>query len=156
PGPASAPAPEALPAMASTLSSAGERALVMARPLRGGGVELVQALISDVEGVVELRVGDNSRGAWRKILKEALEQGGTVELPQHEAAALLAEARAPTSAPARPSPPAWTSRCATSAYSPRSRPSCPHPSPRTRAAPWRATCSTRRGSWPRGCPRSPR
>ncbi|WP_164017327.1 hypothetical protein [Pyxidicoccus trucidator] len=92
PSHAAAPVPEALPAMASTLSSAGERAVVMARALRGGGVEMVQALISDVEGVVELRVGDTSRGGWRKLLREALEQGGTVELPQHEAAALLAEA----------------------------------------------------------------
>jgi len=89
---AAAPMSEPLPAMASTISSAGERALVMGRALRGGGVEMVQALISDVEGVVELRLGEKSRAHWRKLLKEALDSGGTVELPQHEAAALLAEA----------------------------------------------------------------
>ncbi|MCP3141259.1 hypothetical protein [Pyxidicoccus xibeiensis] len=92
PARAAASAPEALPAMASTITSAGERALVLGRVLRGGGVEMVQALVSDVEGVVELRLGEKSRGNWRRILREALERGGAVELPQHEAAALLAEA----------------------------------------------------------------
>jgi hypothetical protein len=89
---AATPAPESLPAMASTLTSAGERALILARVLRGGGVETVQAVISDVEGVVELRVGEQSRGTWRRLVKEALSQGGMVELPLPEAAALLAEA----------------------------------------------------------------
>ncbi|MBZ4417017.1 hypothetical protein [Myxococcus sp. RHSTA-1-4] len=89
---AAAPAPEALPAMASTITSAGERALVLARVLRGGGVEVVQAVVSDVLGVVELRVGDKSRGNWRRLLKEGLAHGGTMELPMHEAATLLAEA----------------------------------------------------------------
>lgn len=89
---AAAPAPDTLPAMASTITSAGERALVLARPLKGGGVEMVQALLTDVQGVVELRVGETSRGNWRRILKEAQERDGTVEMPQHEAAALLAEA----------------------------------------------------------------
>ncbi|MCY1015296.1 hypothetical protein [Pyxidicoccus sp. MSG2] len=89
---AAAPAPDALPAMASTITNAGERALVMGRVLRGGGVEMVQALVSDVEGVMELRVGEKSRGNFRRLLKEGLAQGGTVEVPQHEAALLLAEA----------------------------------------------------------------
>jgi hypothetical protein len=97
PPPAEAPraapaAPEALPALASTLTSAGERALVLARPLKGAGVEVVQAVISDVLGVVKLSVGDKSRGNWRRFVKEGLAQGGIVELPPHEAAALLAEA----------------------------------------------------------------
>lgn len=90
--PRAAPAQEALPAMASTITSAGERALVMARALKGGGVEMVQALVNETEGVVELRVGEKSRGSFRRLLKEGLERGGTVELPLHEAAALLAEA----------------------------------------------------------------
>ncbi|QSQ27866.1 hypothetical protein JY651_24495 [Pyxidicoccus parkwayensis] len=90
--PRAAPVSEALPAMASTITSAGERALVMARPLKGGGVEMVQALVTEAEGVVELRVGEKSRGSFRRILKEALERGGAVELPLHEAATLLAEA----------------------------------------------------------------
>ncbi|MFP2933963.1 hypothetical protein ACLESO_54340, partial [Pyxidicoccus sp. 3LG] len=87
-----APASESLPAMATVITSAGERALVLGRALKGGGVEMVQALVSDVEGVVELRLGEKNRGNWRRLLKEGLERGGTVELPQHEAAALLAEA----------------------------------------------------------------
>ncbi|NMO23767.1 hypothetical protein HG543_54310, partial [Pyxidicoccus fallax] len=87
-----APAAEALSAMASTITSAGERALVLARAQRGGGVEVVQAVVSDVLGVIELRVGDKSRGNWRRLLKEGLAHGGTVELPHQEAVTLLAEA----------------------------------------------------------------
>ncbi|NTX36286.1 hypothetical protein HUA74_13755 [Myxococcus sp. CA051A] len=90
--PRPSPSPEALPALASTVTGRGERALVMGRVLRAGGIEMVQALISDEEGVLQLQLQEASRSIWRRILKDGLEQGGTVELPQHEAAALLAEA----------------------------------------------------------------
>ncbi|QSQ16624.1 hypothetical protein [Myxococcus landrumensis] len=85
-------APEELPALASTVTGRGERAVVLGRAVRGGGIEVVQALLSDEHGVVQLQLDEKSRGMWRRILKEGLEQGGTVELPLNTAVALLAEA----------------------------------------------------------------
>ncbi|ATB46953.1 hypothetical protein [Corallococcus macrosporus] len=84
--------PEALDALASAITSEGERALVLARPLRGAGVEVVQMQVSDERGVVALQLGDRSRGTWRKLVKDGLAHGGIVELPSEEATALLAEA----------------------------------------------------------------
>ncbi|MCP3060695.1 hypothetical protein LXT21_18070 [Myxococcus sp. K38C18041901] len=86
------PASDALPALASIITGRGERALVLGRSIRGGGVEVVQALLTDEHGVIQLQLGEKGRGAWRRVIKEGLEQGGTMELPVHEAAALLAEA----------------------------------------------------------------
>jgi hypothetical protein len=86
-------APEALSGLVSAITSQGERGLVLARVLRGSaGVEMVQAQLSDVRGVVALQLGDKSRANWRKLVKEGLAHGGIVELPAAEAAALLAEA----------------------------------------------------------------
>ncbi|AGC44303.1 hypothetical protein MYSTI_02987 [Myxococcus stipitatus DSM 14675] len=87
-----AAAPEEFPALASTLTGRGERAVVLGRAVRGGGIEVVQALLSDEQGVVQLQLDEKSRGTWRRILKEGLEQEGTVELPLHKAVELLAEA----------------------------------------------------------------
>ncbi len=91
-GPPPAPAAETLNALASAITSEGERALVMARMLRGAGVEVVQMQLSDERGVVALQLGDRNRATWRKLVKDGLAHGGIVELPQAEAAALLAEA----------------------------------------------------------------
>ncbi|WP_141332794.1 hypothetical protein, partial [Myxococcus sp. AB025B] len=82
----------ALPALASIITGRGERALVLGRAIRGGGIEVVQALLTDEHGVIQLQLGEKGRGAWRRVIKEGLEQGGTMELPVDEAAALLAEA----------------------------------------------------------------
>ncbi|GHG74235.1 hypothetical protein [Comamonas sp. JC664] len=90
--PPPAPAAETLNALASAITSEGERALVMARMLRGAGVEVVQMQLSDERGVVALQLGDRNRATWRKLVKDGLAHGGIVELPQAEAAALLAEA----------------------------------------------------------------
>lgn len=91
--PRPAATPEALPGLVSAMTSQGERGLVLARVLRGSaGVEMVQAQLSDVRGVVALQLGDKSRANWRKLVKEGLAHGGIVELPAAEAAALLAEA----------------------------------------------------------------
>ncbi|MFY1826994.1 hypothetical protein ACN47A_13825 [Myxococcus fulvus] len=87
-----APTSDALPALASIITGRGERALVLGRAIRGGGIEVVQALLTDEHGVIQLQLGEKGRGAWRRVIKEGLEQGGTMELPVHEAAALLAEA----------------------------------------------------------------
>ncbi len=70
PTPERAEAPEDLPGTMSPILGTGDRALVFARPLRGGGVELYQALISDELGIVKLdRIGSN-RGVYRQRLKE--------------------------------------------------------------------------------------
>ncbi|WP_426750839.1 hypothetical protein [Myxococcus sp. Y35] len=90
--PRGAAAPEVLNALASAITGTGERALVMARTLRGAGVEVVQMQLSDEHGVVALQVGDRSRATWRKLVKEGLAHGGIVELPYEVATGLLAEA----------------------------------------------------------------
>ncbi|GEL69749.1 hypothetical protein [Myxococcus virescens] len=90
--PPPAAAPEALNALASAVTGDGERALVLARVLRGAGVEVVQMQLSDERGVVALQLGDRNRATWRKLVKDGLAHGGIVELPPEEAAALLAEA----------------------------------------------------------------
>ncbi|QDE89521.1 hypothetical protein BHS06_11435 [Myxococcus xanthus] len=90
--PPPAAAPEALNALASAVTGGGERALVLARVLRGAGVEVVQMQLSDERGVVALQLGDRNRATWRKLVKDGLAHGGIVELPPEEAAALLAEA----------------------------------------------------------------
>ncbi|AKQ67529.1 hypothetical protein A176_004441 [Myxococcus hansupus] len=92
PARATSAAPEPLNALASAITHEGERALVMARLLRGAGVEVVQMQLSDARGVVALQLGDRNRATWRKLVKDGLAHGGIVELPQDEAAALLAEA----------------------------------------------------------------
>jgi hypothetical protein len=91
--PRPAAATELLPGLVSAMTSQGERGLVLARVLRGSaGVEMVQAQLSDVRGVVALQLGDKSRANWRKLVKEGLAHGGIVEIPAADAAALLAEA----------------------------------------------------------------
>ncbi|NVJ06856.1 hypothetical protein HUW63_16595 [Myxococcus sp. AM001] len=90
--PPRAAAPEPLDALASAVTSGGERALVLARVLRGAGVEVVQMQLSDERGVVALQLGDRNRATWRKLVKDGLAHGGIVELPLEEAAVLLAEA----------------------------------------------------------------
>ncbi|QDE82281.1 hypothetical protein [Myxococcus xanthus] len=90
--PPRAAAPEPLNALASAVTGGGERALVLARVLRGAGVEVVQMQLSDERGVVALQLGDRNRATWRKLVKDGLAHGGIVELPPEEAAALLAEA----------------------------------------------------------------
>ncbi|MCP3105559.1 hypothetical protein LZ198_42615, partial [Myxococcus sp. K15C18031901] len=92
PAPRAAPPPEALPALASVVTGRGERALVLGRAVKGGGIEVAQVLVSDERGVLQLHLDEKSRGTWRRLLKEGVEKGGTVELPLADAAALLAEA----------------------------------------------------------------
>ncbi|XXF75885.1 hypothetical protein P2318_22880 [Myxococcaceae bacterium GXIMD 01537] len=89
--PPTAPTPEALPALLSATTASGQFALVLARPLQGGGLELVQALISDDTGVLELSLSEVSRGGFRRLVRDARTQQHAVEVPREEAAALLAE-----------------------------------------------------------------
>ncbi len=81
--PAAAPKPEEveeLPAIGSPVSGMGERALMLARPQRGGGLQVFQLLITDEAGVVQLGRGEASRGTFRKQLKELKEKKAPVLL----------------------------------------------------------------------------
>jgi hypothetical protein len=84
--------PEPLPAVLTSIDGTGERVLEIARPLRGGGVEAVQFLLSDEQGVVRIQVGELSRGDYRRSVKLATEPGpeAAVEVPQAEALERLA------------------------------------------------------------------
>jgi hypothetical protein len=84
---------EPLASLVSAITGNGERALIVARPVRGG-VELAQAVLSDEQGVTELRAQEVSRGTYRKLLRDARRPGAatTLLIPFEEARQLLAEA----------------------------------------------------------------
>jgi hypothetical protein len=92
--PRPASAPETLPAVLTRLDGLGERVLEIARPLRGGGVELIQVLFTDEHGVVRLEVAETNRGTYRRMVKQATAPGpdGAVEIPHAEAVERLAAA----------------------------------------------------------------
>ncbi|RKH09900.1 hypothetical protein D7V97_15200, partial [Corallococcus sp. CA053C] len=94
PKPAAAPAPpEALPTLVTLVSSTGQFGLLLTRVVRGG-VELLQVIASDEQGVLELTRSEVSRGELRRILKHARENRFGVEVTREEGATLLAEAAA--------------------------------------------------------------
>jgi hypothetical protein len=86
--------PEPLPAVLTSIDGTGERVLEIARPLRGGGVEAVQFLLSDEYGVVRIQVAETSRGEYRRSVKLATAPGpdAAVEVPYTEALERLAVA----------------------------------------------------------------
>jgi hypothetical protein len=100
PAPAATPAPgvaglELLPSVLTCLDvNTGERILELGRPLRGGGVEALQLLLSDERGVVRLDVAETSRSQYRRMVKRGTGPGpeGAVEIPQAEALERLAAA----------------------------------------------------------------
>jgi hypothetical protein len=98
PAPAAAPTPEPPPAAyGSTFDGGGERAVWLPRNVPGRGVEVAQAVCSDVRGLVELHLGLVGRKEWRAFVKGLLERGanvGVAELPWGEAHARIAAARA--------------------------------------------------------------
>ncbi|AKJ05558.1 hypothetical protein ATI61_102617 [Archangium gephyra] len=79
--------PEPLPALLTSIDGTGERVLEIARPLRGGGVEAIQFLYSDEQGVQRLQVTELSRGDYRRVVKQATSPGddAAVELSHAEA-----------------------------------------------------------------------
>jgi hypothetical protein len=95
PAPSPAPVEETPASLVSAITGTGERALLLARPLRGR-VEVLQMVLSDEHGVVELRASELSRGTHRKVLRDATRPGApaSMEIPMEEAKALLAEAAA--------------------------------------------------------------
>ncbi|NPC51439.1 hypothetical protein D7X99_31520 [Corallococcus sp. AB032C] len=88
-----APAPEALPTLVTVVSSTGQYGLLLTRVVRGG-VELLQVIASDEQGVLELNRTEQSRGDIRRILKHGLKNGFGMEVSREEGARLLAEAAA--------------------------------------------------------------
>ncbi len=90
PPPAAPAAPEALQAFASLPDGTGQRALLIARPVRGG-VEVAEALVSDELGLLSISLAEMSRSAWRKLAR-TLEMERLLPLSAGDARALLAEA----------------------------------------------------------------
>src|SRR6266568_992981 len=98
PAPASVAAPEpGLPAYATAVDGQGERAVWLARPVPGKGVEIVQAVLSDEQGLLELQIGLIGRKEHRALVQGLLTRGaamGIGEIDRGLAHALVAEARA--------------------------------------------------------------
>ncbi|MBI3183740.1 MAG: hypothetical protein HYZ28_16505 [Myxococcales bacterium] len=85
------PAPETreeFPFLLSPVTGTGERALLAARPRRGGGLEVLQIVFDDEQGIRELSAAEVGRGALRKLLKEIRSKDG-----QHHLEVSAAEAR---------------------------------------------------------------
>jgi hypothetical protein len=123
PEPQRAPAPlpspaaeEVFPSYASTVDGQGERAIWIARNVPGRGVEVGQAVVSDVLGLIELQVGVLGRKEYRTYGKEIGERGqamGVAELDPGHARAIVAEARRRNDGSGRPAPEgadAWLTR----------------------------------------------
>ena len=89
PSPAAAGA-EALDGFASLPDGTGQRALLLAQPVRGG-VEVVEALVSDELGLLSLSRAEMGRSAWRKLARSP-EMERLLPLPFAEGRALVAEA----------------------------------------------------------------
>jgi hypothetical protein len=84
---------EVPPTLLSALTGTGERAMILARPVRGG-LETAHLVFSDERGVTHLSIHEASRGMYRKQLKE-VRAGRTppaVELTLEEAKERLAGA----------------------------------------------------------------
>ena len=87
---APAPVTESLPGFTSLPDGTGQRALLLAQPIRGG-IEVVEALVSDELGLLSLSRAEMSRGAWRKLGRSP-EMERLLPLSAEEGRALLAEA----------------------------------------------------------------
>ncbi|GAC1340866.1 MAG: hypothetical protein NVSMB23_11720 [Myxococcales bacterium] len=87
------PEAEAAACYASSIDAYGERAVWYARSSRVG-VEVVQAVISDVRGILAVDALGLSRRSWREFVKRMPRQSvvTTVEVPREHARALIAEA----------------------------------------------------------------
>jgi len=93
--PPSSPAPgqveQAIPGFASVPDGTGQRAVLLVQPVRGAGVEVVEALVSDELGILSLSRAEMGRGTWRKLARSP-EMERLLPLPAAEGRALLSEA----------------------------------------------------------------
>jgi hypothetical protein len=101
PRPAAPPPPRveepALPAYASAVDGRGERAIWIPRNVPGRGIEVGQAVVSDVAGLLDLQVGVLGRKEYRAFTKGLVERGAAmalVELDRERAKSLVVAARA--------------------------------------------------------------
>ena len=95
--PAEAPLPpvsvtraESLAGFASLPDGTGQRGLLLAQPVRGG-VEVVEALVSDELGLLSLSRAEMGRSAWRKLARSP-EMERLLPLSFEEGRALVADA----------------------------------------------------------------
>ncbi len=61
---------EELPALLSSISGAGERAIFIAKARQGGGIDTYQAVVHDEIGLVHLERGESTRSKFRRHLDE--------------------------------------------------------------------------------------
>jgi hypothetical protein len=95
PAPAPAEGPE-LPCYASAIDGQGERAIGISRSVPGKGVEVGQAVLSDVLGLLELQVGLLGRKEFRAFGRDIAEKGhamGVGEIGREAAKSFVAAAR---------------------------------------------------------------
>ena len=107
PPPPTTPAEEVFPSYASSIDGQGERAIWIARNVPGRGVEVGQAVVSDVLGLIELQVGVLGRKEYRSFGREIGERGQTMgvgEIDPGHARAMVAAARRQNDASGRPVP----------------------------------------------------
>jgi hypothetical protein len=113
------PAPaseEVFPCYGSSIDSQGERAIWISRNVPGRGVEVGQAVISDVSGLIELQVGVLGRKEYRTFGKDIAERGqtmGVCEIDPGNARGLVVQARRQNDTSGRPVPDgadAWLGR----------------------------------------------
>ena len=101
------PAEPEPPCYASTIDGHGERAIWISRPVPGKGVEVAQAVISDVSGFLDLQVALLGRKEFRAFARDLREKGvamGIAEIEREEALSLVASARALADSSGRPLP----------------------------------------------------
>jgi len=115
--PPAVPSPEPeFPCFASAIDGQGERALWVSRSIPGKGVEVGQAVVSDVLGILELQVAVIGRKEFRLFGRDIAEKGasmGVGPIPRERALTILAAARALNDSSGRPVPgggDAWLAR----------------------------------------------
>lgn len=84
---------EPLTSILSAITGTGERALIVARPVRGR-VETVQIVIADEHGIVHLGTNEVSRGMYKKVVRDSHQPNApsSIEISLDEARAIVAEA----------------------------------------------------------------
>ena len=121
------PEQEAPPCYASSIDAYGERAVWWTRPGRNG-VEVVQAVISDLRGILSIDALALSRRSFREFVKRLPRQGvvTTIELHKDHARTLIARAEADGTRNGFSPPPSYAQALQLLGPAPQTPP--PHPS----------------------------